>query len=103
MQICLKLGRHCIETASKREYEHLISQYFRASDNKRPAMEPVINALSFFLENADFSDLRARMERKGTDSSAMAVLKVPDLRFDQMHIRFSGQDFHPVWKNIVRD
>ncbi len=63
-------------------------------------MEPVINALKFFLENADFSDLRNRMGKKG--SNAMAVMQVPDFKFDRMYVRFGGTCFYPVWKDCIR-
>ncbi|WP_299983053.1 hypothetical protein [Desulfobacula sp.] len=65
MEIILNLTRHCIETASKRKYEHLIRQWFKLADTdkKRIPIEQQITALKYFLEKAEFSDLRNRCNK----------------------------------------
>lgn len=60
MQIHLDLSRHCIETAARLKVEGLIRSYFKAPD---PVTEDQLAALTRFLEQADFQDLRTRIDR----------------------------------------
>ena len=63
MKIIFKLKKHCIETEAKREYERLISQYFKKiklnKQNDLFELEEKIEGLKYFLENADFKYLRS--------------------------------------------
>ncbi len=61
MEIHLDLSRHCIETAARLKVEGLIRSYFKAPE---PFTEDRIAALTRFLEQADFQDLRTRIDRR---------------------------------------
>jgi hypothetical protein len=60
MQISVTIENHCIETASKRLYEKLMGRYFKkdVSEEERVEVESRMEALLFFLEQADFGVLR---------------------------------------------
>ena len=97
MKIILNLSRNCIETASKKEYERLIKHYFKSSeaDQKEKFIEPRINALNYFLENADFPELRHQCQKIGLKGEV--ILIVPQ-RFCDMHVRFNKTMLYPKWK-----
>jgi hypothetical protein len=99
MEILLDLNRHCIETASKKKYEHLIRQYLKASyaGKEKSTIENQIDALKYFLEKADFPGLRNHGLNSCSDSKK-AVLIVPQ-HFKNMYIRFNKKSLYPVWKN----
>ncbi|MBC2715756.1 MAG: hypothetical protein HF978_10650 [Desulfobacteraceae bacterium] len=60
MEINLNLNKSCIQTAVKRKYNRLISNYFKlkASENTE-IIESEISLLKEALENLDFAWLRA--------------------------------------------
>lgn len=97
MDIIIDISRHCIETASKKKYNSLINQYFKAetTDIEKCIIEKQIIALVYFLENADFSDLRNRYSKTGS-LSTISVLIIPE-NLENMHIKFDTAMFYPVW------
>ncbi|MCP3941492.1 MAG: hypothetical protein GY710_08430 [Desulfobacteraceae bacterium] len=98
MEIIINISRHCIETASKKKYNSLISQYFNAdtTDIEKSIIEKQIMALVYFLENADFSDLRNRYSKAGS-LSTISVIIIPE-NLENMHIKFDTSVFYPVWE-----
>lgn len=95
MEIRLDLSRHCIETAARLRVEQLIRSYFR-----QPALDTghQIRALTLFLEQADFSDLRHAMARETGPGSPIARLIFPtDL--NRLEIRFYGRSLFPLAKH----
>lgn len=60
MDIQLDLSSHCIETELKRQYNRLISEYFKAGPAEKELMEATIDMLRLGLETLDFARLRAR-------------------------------------------
>jgi hypothetical protein len=61
MTITLDLKKHCIQTAIKRKYNHLISNYFKLKTSENTEIiESEISLLKEALENFYFSWLRAK-------------------------------------------
>jgi len=89
MKICLDLSRHCIETAARLKVEGLIRSYFKAP---APETEGQITALTHFLENTDFQDLRTRISRVGNpcdpqgDSTAILTIS-KDIKSFEIHFK----------------
>ena len=97
IEIGLELGKHCIETAAKKTYEKLVSGYFKASVSERESSEARIEALLFFLENADFGFLRSRYpELNGGNDCCVTLKVVPDPCL--MSIEWNKQQIIPEWK-----
>lgn len=59
MEIRLDLSRHCIQTAARLKLEHLIRQCLKAPDQET---EEMIEALTDFLLQNDFGELRRRID-----------------------------------------
>jgi hypothetical protein len=98
MEIILDMSRQCIETASKNIYNRIISQYFNSdtTDIEKNIIEKQITALTYFLENADFSDLRNLYSEAGS-LSTISVLIIPE-NLTNMHVKVDDTVFYPVWK-----
>jgi hypothetical protein len=98
MEMILDTSRHCIETASKKEYERLIRQYFKSGplEKEKILMEQEIDALAYFLKHADFPDLRTQYHAMG-HSKTTSVLVIPR-NLKDMHIRLDQDIVHPAWK-----
>jgi hypothetical protein len=77
IEIHLDLGKHCIQTAIKRKYNQLISDYFKLNTvEKTEIIESEISLLKEALENFDFSWLRStypELQGGGTDKIILAV------------------------------
>jgi len=58
MKVQLDLSKVCIETAAKKAYNRLLSQYFKTDGGQQKELEPVIDFLVRFLERTDFRSLR---------------------------------------------
>ncbi len=80
MEICLKLKHYCIETAAKKEYEKMVNGYFKNghSDSDKFVVEAKIEALKFFLEQADFRQLRGTYNDLGGSNELKVKLKIPE-------------------------
>ena len=103
MKLTIDTRRHCIETGAKKKYERLLRQYFKpgCSENEKHVLEQQIQALIYFLENADFSDLRNQYHISG-QAAPSSVLVIPEA-FEQMYIHLNHQVFYPVWKKKKGD
>lgn len=98
MEIILDISRQCIETASKKKYSRIISQYFNSdtTEIEKNVIEKQITALTYFLENADFSDLRDLYSKAGSLNTT-SVLIIPE-NLTNMHVKVDDTVFYPVWK-----
>ena len=97
MEIILDLTRHCIETASKKKYERLIRQYFKTNKKEKINIENQISALKYFLEKADFTELRNHCSNSNSiKKKAVLIVAQP---FKKIHIRFNKATFYPTWKS----
>jgi len=75
MLIPLNLKKHCIQTEIKRQYNKLISEYFKSdpAENKI-MMEAKIDLFQHALENLDFGRLRSSYpELSGGHSDNIAL------------------------------
>lgn len=70
MEIRLDLSRHCIQTAARLKLEQLIRQCLKVPD---PKIEEKIEAVTNFLSQNDFGELRRRL-----DLSHKAFEEAPD-------------------------
>lgn len=60
MNITLNLNKHCIQTEIKRQYNKLISKYFKSDlPENRDMIGVKIDLLQHALENLDFGRLRS--------------------------------------------
>ncbi|MBF0226274.1 MAG: hypothetical protein HQK76_12535 [Desulfobacterales bacterium] len=105
MQINLSLKQHCIQTSIKKVYEKLLTGYFKKFNVKEliidiDSIETRIEALKFFLENADFGYLRSNYPELNGNKIVDAVLYVPDNKRD-MKILLKDLVIEPKWKNIL--
>ena len=95
MEIHLDLCRHCIETAARLKVEGLIRSYFKDPD---PGAEDRITTLTRFLEQADFQDLRTRInrfhDRPGTMDAKAILIFSKDLQL--VKISFNNQSIYPA-------
>ena len=98
MEIILDTSLHCIETASKKEYERLIRQYFKTGplEKEKILMEQRIEALAYLLKHADFPGLRNQYHALGHSKTASILVIPQNLR--DMHIRLDQNMVHPAWK-----
>jgi hypothetical protein len=97
MEIVLNLKNHCIETATKREYERSIQNYFKDSSLERFMLEARIEALKFFLEKADFMRLRSIYPELDGSLELSLTLKVPE-DFQKLKIILNDKILKPEWK-----
>lgn len=98
MEIIIDTSRHCIETGSKNKYEHLLRQYLKSgcSEKEKQILEHNIQALVYFLEHADFSDLRNQYQTRFPDQTS-SILVFPE-NLEHMHIQVKDTVLYPVWK-----
>ena len=99
MEIFLKLKNHCIETEAKLKYERLIHTYFSNAcpENDFPKIERQIEALKFFLEHADFAQLRTVYPELCGIKDIPFSLKIPrDYR--KIRININSRMICPEWK-----
>lgn len=89
MEIRLDLTRHCIETAAGLKVERLIQSYFKKPDK---ATGRQIKALTLFLQQADFQDLRHVMARERINGKVLLVFPPDPV---QMEIRFKDRVILP--------
>jgi len=99
MEIPVTIEHHCIETASRRLYESLITLYFKGtvSDPKRADVENRLEALLFFLEHADFSVLRHRYPELNGTVKSRVILNV-DAERKTVEIHCQGSRFPVPFK-----
>jgi len=78
MEIPIIIEKHCIETEARRLYEKLLGRYFgkSVSVQRKAVLENQIDAILFFLENADFRELRHQHSELNGTSKNQVVLEV---------------------------
>lgn len=93
MEIPITIEKHCIETEAGRLYEKLLGQYFRktVSDQEKLIVERQIEALLFFLEHADFSQLRHQHSELNGTMKTQLVLDI-DTEGKNIVIRWPGKE-----------
>lgn len=96
MKIFLDLSRRCIETEAKRIYEESLTQYFKATDSKRPELEEKIEGLRNFLEYSDFKQLRSCHPVRAGTENGKAILHL--LGRDLFEIETDGIFYKPLKK-----
>jgi len=99
MKIVIELKHHCIKTGAKRKYSKLINRYFsrNLSDPEKIKIEAQIEALKFFLENADFNRLRGVYpELSGFDELSITLM-IPD-NHHEMKIAYNNRIVKPEWR-----
>lgn len=95
MEIILNLSRYCIETASRKKHDRLVTEYFKANgEDQKKVIGHQITALKYFLEEADFSNLRYHCSKLDSE-----VLLIIPRQFKDMHIRFNETILYPKWKS----
>ncbi len=67
MEIGLDLRRHCIKTEVKRQYNKMLSQYFKSGEKD---LEGKIEFLKDLLQNVDWAGLRSRFSPLAGNSDA---------------------------------
>ncbi len=95
MKIQLDVSRHCIQTATKRKYTQLISNYFK-SDASAPEntkiLESEISLLKEALENLDFAWLRSTVpELRGGGPDDIVISTGTD---NKITITINGRTIH---------
>jgi len=81
MELQLDLSKHCIETACRRHYNKVISDYFKAGREEKRQLTDTIEMLFQALETLYFSRLRARYPALagGTNKNVILALANDDL------------------------
>jgi hypothetical protein len=102
MEISLKLKNYCIKTAAKKKHEKLLGRYLnnKYSYHEKSVLEVQMEALRFFLENADFQVLRSvYTELSGCQESSVSI-RIPENKQD-MEIVCNGRIIKTKWKHAV--
>ncbi|MBW1650883.1 MAG: hypothetical protein JRJ44_09485 [Deltaproteobacteria bacterium] len=97
MKIVLDLRGFCIKKSAEKKYERALNKYFnkKISEDKKAAIEKEIEALKFFLQNADFSKLRGRYkELSGVKNIRVALL----VGKQDYKIVLNDKIIKPYWK-----
>ncbi|MGB9498237.1 MAG: hypothetical protein ACKVE4_00485 [Dissulfuribacterales bacterium] len=90
MIIQLNLNKHCIQTEIKRQYNKLISEYFKSDPSEnRDMIGAKIDLLQHALEDLDFGRLRSTYpELNGGESDDIVLLSRVD---KQLIIQINGR------------
>ncbi|MBF0233734.1 MAG: hypothetical protein HQK65_11955 [Desulfamplus sp.] len=99
MDLVLDLKKYCIETKAKKKYEQLVRSYFcdKGSDTEIADMEARILALKYFLEHADFSQIRSAAPELGGHCELPIALRVLD-DYRELTIVIGDRIIQPQWK-----
>ena len=77
MKIRLDLSRHCIETATRKQYHKTISRYFKTPDH-REQLQAELEVLILAMERFDFSFLRRAYPELEGHGTHEVVLEADD-------------------------
>ncbi len=77
MEIEIILDKHCIEGATKAKYNQAVSDYFK-SNGDVDLLEKTIEGLKYFLEKADFRELRHMYPVLDANTNAKVILVVKE-------------------------
>ena len=76
-RIILHCSEHCVETAARREFEKLMSDYFDGKGSSD--IEAKLELVSLFLRTADFPALRASdLRLSGEMDSRVLLIRDPN-------------------------
>ncbi|MFW6414950.1 MAG: hypothetical protein ACOCZ2_01420 [Thermodesulfobacteriota bacterium] len=93
MEIQLDLGRHCIKTEIKRQYDRSINEYFKTQN---PELEEKIEFLKDVLENVDLIGLRGKYQELAGNSDADVRIVLHDGNIFEVII-----DSESVWQESL--
>jgi len=79
LEIQLDLSRHCIETDIRKQYNRLISNYFK-SPRDREGIEKRISLLKHALETLDFRQLRNKHPKLAGNTADKVFLSWDDMK-----------------------
>ena len=98
MEIILNLKKHCIQTAVKRKYNQLISDYFKLkTPENTKIIESKISLLKKALEGLDFSWLRTTYpELQGGGEDKIIITDSAD---NKITISINGRVIHATHQN----
>jgi len=98
IKIHLDLGKHCIQTAVKRKYNQLISNYFKLKTSENAEIiESEISLLKDAMENCDFSWLRSTYpELQGGGADKIMISASPD---NDITISINDRKIHATNQN----
>ena len=98
MKIKLDLNKSCIQTATKRKYNQLISNYFKLNPTENTEIiEAEISLLKDALENLDFSRLRSTYpELQGGGADEIRIATGAD---NNITISINGRVIHATYQN----
>lgn len=100
MEIQLDVRRHCIQTATKRKYNQLISNYFKSGESapeNTKILESEISLLKEALENLDFAWLRSTFpELRGGGPDDIVISTGTD---GKITITINGRTIHATNQN----
>jgi len=98
MDIALNLKRHCVQTEIKRQYNLLISNYFKLKKTEEiTRSEAAIHLLKTALESLDFGALRAEYpELRGGGEDDVFLAAGTD---NELYFIISGKKIHAILPN----
>ncbi len=102
MEIFLKLKNYCIKTSAKKKHEKLLGRYLNSkySYQEKLVIEVQIEALRFFLENADFQVLRSVYTELSGCKESSVTIRIPENK-QNMEIVCNGRIIKTKWKHEV--
>jgi len=98
MDIFLNLKHHCVQTEIKRQYNQLISCYFKLKKTEDiTRSEAAIHVLKTALESLDFGALRAEYsELRGGGEDEVFLAAGTD---DELFFIINGKKIHAILSN----
>ena len=102
MKILLRLTNYCIETATKKEYDRLICTYSagRCSEKEKAVIEKQLDAVTFFLKQADFFRLRTMYLALSGYQKASVTLNIPANYHETQIVINDDRTIDTEWRNI---
>ena len=92
LEIQLDVSRHCIESDIKKQYNRLISDYFK-SPGDQDGIEKKISLLKHALETLDFRQLRNKHPELAGNTGDKVFLSWGDTK--TLHIRINTTRIYP--------
>jgi glutamate formiminotransferase len=92
LEIQLDLSGHCIETDIKKQYNRLISNYFKSAGD-RDGIEKKISLLKHALETLDFRQLRNKHPELAGNTDDKVFLSWDDMK--TLRIRINTTQVSP--------
>ncbi len=104
MEIVLELEGQCIKTKTRNEYERLVSKCIKESKTKgdQGLLEEHIEGLKYFLEHADFGNLRAKYPALSGTRKKGVMITISGIRED-MRIIHNKKEINLEGKEIENE